>query len=428
MSIYTQMQTRTVVRTAPDIYRGLSCGRIDPASLHEMEKDALKHHCRHLVRKWSMQVVEERRRGRTRIARRHQRHLFESLASRLVAAWQADRKARRRQRRQQRKQGKTPISARTNFVHVWRVAERLKNVHAPASVVVYTEPKPKGGFRLLCSPDLFGVAKQQLFVNAVKPFASFHPSQFALKGRSAACKSLLQAMNEPGILNARFVQFDVVDFFPSISREYVEEVVPAPKGVIRSTLFMDNWRITFKGVGNAMDRRGLPQGLAASSLVAEMVMANVLRDIADRLPELHCVHAYSDNWGGFVPHDKDVNELVGGVRRAFEAHPAGPYSITCETQDAGQSFKFLGYYNKPASEGQCARVSLPKRLAMLKELELTYQLAEAENMRDVLKVLDRLLSFCSAYSLAPETQKLGRRICRLAFGELQYQQRSLSVD
>ncbi|WP_354206426.1 MULTISPECIES: reverse transcriptase domain-containing protein [unclassified Bradyrhizobium] len=411
-------------RAAPDVYRGLCCARLDPTSLNEAENDALKRHCLELVRRWSKEATREHRRGRTRVARQYQTRLFESLASRFVAACQAEWKVRRRQRQQQRAIGRKPASVRVNFARAWRTAERLADPRAPASAIVHAEPKKSGGFRLVCSPDEFGVAKQLLFVNAVKPFASLHPSQFALRrGWSAACKSLWHTMNEPHMQNTRFVQFDVVDFFGSISREYVEEAIPAPKAVIRNTLFMDNWRMTFKGIGSTTDRRGLPQGLAASSLVAEMVMADVLREIADLFPGLRCIHAYSDNWGGFVPHDQDAGDLVESLKHAFETHRAGPYRLTDRTRPAGQSFEFLGLYFKPANAGRRARVSLPSNVSRWKELEFVGQLIEASTANDVLRVLDRLRSFWSAYRLAPEAEKLGRRICRMAIGELEFQRR-----
>jgi hypothetical protein len=332
-------------------------------------------------------------------------------------------------------QGNGTISSPANFLSVWRIAERLKNVHSPASATIHAEPKDKGGFRLICSPDRFGIAKQMLFVNAVKPFASFHHAQFAVphRGRLAACKSLLETMNDPSMCNTRFIQFDVADYFGSISREYVEEVVPAPRAVIRSTLFMENWRVTFRGAGTIPDRRGLFQGLAASSLVAEMVMANVLGDIANLFSELHCLIAFSDNWGGLVPHDRDLSALVTEIRRAFEAHPAGPYRLTDdEIRPAGRPFKFLGFYLQPPRDGRLARISMPRRIREWKELEFTGQLVAADTLQEVLKVANRLMSFCSAYSVAPDARELGKRIGRLIVRDIHFRlkraQQELSAE
>ena len=395
-------------------------------SLDDGEVRALKIHCFALVGKWSKEVCRDLKRGRVRSARSTQARLFESLAARLVAAWQADTKFRTRQRRQFRARAIAPNLRPQSLPDIWQLAEQLENIHAPASVVVHREAKRSGGYRLLHVPDRLGIAKQYLLINAIKPFASFHPSQFALRrGRSAACESLLRTMNEPKMRNTRFVQFDVVDFFPSISRQYVEEVLPAPKAVIRNTLFLEGWNV--RCVGDVTtDRRGLPQGLAASSLVAEMVMANVLRDIADLTAELHSIHAYSDNWGGFFPLDKDVGVLVESLKHAFEAHRAGPYRITSKYGQAEESFKFLGYYFKPARE-RPARASLPAGLASLREIEFVTQLPDAGTVQEIFKVFDRFMSFCAAYQLAPEARKLGRRACRTVVAELDYRHRLSST-
>jgi len=418
MSISSQKLNR-VSQNAAIVYRRLCNPAIGAHSLNEKEVRSLKTYCFALISKWSVSVAHDVRRGRFRDARRLQVRLFESPAARLVAAWQADAKIRKRRRRQLRARGAVSVLRPQRFADVWQLAEQLSNARAPASAIILEKPKRSGGYRLLCVPDRFGVAKQHLLVNAIKPFASFHPSQFALRrGRSVACESLLRTMNEPDPCNTRFVQFDVVDFYTSISRQYVEEVLPAPKAVIRNTLFLEGWNIS----GVTMDRRGLPQGLAASSLVAEMVMANVLRDIADLTADLHCIHAYSDNWGGFVPHDKDVGVLVESLKHAFEVHRAGPYRITHDYGERGQSFKFLGYYFKPRADGP-ARVSLPKNLVRTMESELTGELCAADSIQEVLKVRSRLLSFCSAYSLAAETRPLLSRVGRLIVGELDYRYR-----
>lgn len=410
--------------SAAILYRRL-CNRAAVAhSLDGAEVEELKVHCFALVADLSREIVRELQHKRPRAARRAQVRLFESLAARLVAAWQAAAKFQKRHRRELRARGLVPLLRPQSFSNIWILAEQLKNVRAPASVTIYRRTKRSGGFRTLHVPDRLGIAKQHLLVNAIKPFASFHPSQFALRrGRSAACESLLRSMNEPALCNTRFVQFDVVDFFSSISREYVEEVLPAPKNVIRNTLFLEGWTVKCVGRGVTTDRRGLPQGLAASSLVAEIVMANVLRDIAGLTAELHCIHAYSDNWGGFLPHDRDAGVLVDSLKHAFETHRAGPYRITSQNGEADRSFKFLGYYFKPPVEAP-ARVSLPKGIALLKEIELTTQLYEAESVQEVLKLRSRFMSFCGAYILAPETRRLRSRMDRLIAQELNYRGRT----
>lgn len=376
------------------------------------ESRNLRRYCSRVVRKLSSEATAEYRRGRKTIYRRIQAELLQGHAARLLAAYTADLKFVKRERR-----NGLPVR-RLSFREICILAANLKDIAAPACARVRRVNKSNGGYRLVYSSDRLGVAKQVLFVNAIEPFASFHPSQFALRrGRSAACESLLRNMNEPAACNTRFVQFDVRDYFGSISREYVEEIVPAPKDVIRNALFMDGWRISSTGVGDTIPGlRGLPQGSAASSFVAEWVMANVIRDLADQLAPLRCLHFYSDNWGGFVPHDVDVDALVGSLKNAFEKHRAGPYRLTWSDPGEG-SFKFLGYYFEPRKDNRPARASLPKGMTKQKELEFVSDLVAADTVEETRKVYGRAQAFCAAYSLAPEVRRLRKRIEYLAFGE-----------
>jgi RNA-directed DNA polymerase len=94
-----------------------------------------------------------------------------------------------------------------------------------------------------------------------------------------------------------------------------------------------------------MDRRGLPQGSAASSLVAEMVMAEILREAAGRLADVLCLHTYSDNLGGLVPLNRDEAALVECLKNVFATHRAGPFRMTSRVDRMARSFPYLGYPN-----------------------------------------------------------------------------------
>jgi hypothetical protein len=340
------------------------------------------------------------------------------LAPRLVAAWEGNRKieARRRKRHQL-----NLISDAPTFLRIWKIAEHLRNLHAKSIAIRRTKPKQKGGYRELYEFNAFGIAKQKLFVNAIQPFASFHPSQFALRrGRPAACESLLNAMNRPLIRNVRFVQVDVRDFFPSISREWIEENVRAPKAMIRTTLFLDGWTIVNRGNNAMVDRRRVPQGSAAASFVAEMVMADVLRCAAGQLADMLWLHTYSDNVGGFLPLNIDAAAFVERLRHAFATHRAGPFHITSsEAARLSQAFRFLGYwFVKPA--GKKARAFLPSDIWQLKEMEFVIEFSDAETPQQMLDVCNRLRSYCSAFKLAIETRLLMRRVVKFMSAELKY--------
>ncbi len=309
------------------------------------------------------------------------------------------------------------------FLRISNLAERLKNVHAPSTAIRRIKRKPKGGYREFYEFNAFGIAKRRLFVNAVEPFASFHPSQFSLagRGRSAACESLLNTMNRPLLRNTRFFQSDVNDFYPSISRQWAEEELPAPKAMIRNTLLLDGWTIINRGVAHTVPgRRGFPQGSLAASFVAEMVMTEVLRCAADPLESILGLHTYSDDVGGFVPLHRDVAAIEERLRHVFATHRAGPFSITTSgVAGLAQPFHFLGYWyvKRP---GKKARALLPSYIWQNKEAELIAEFADAETQREMLDVCGRLQSYCSAFVLAAETRLLMRRVTKFMRAELEH--------
>lgn len=404
-------------RSIDQIVRGLGAAHICPASVQERECAAIMKRCAKTVRLLQAKASREEKKGRHRIARTYQRQLFECLPARLLAAYKACRAIDARRRKKFYGPSR-PIA----FEHIWKVAERLKDPHAPSHAIHRSKPKPRGGFRRYLEFDEFGTAKHKLFVNAILPFASFHSSQFALRrGRSAACESLLKVMNRLLLPRTRFIQLDVTDFYGSISRSYLEEILPAPVAIIRSTLFLSGWNIDNRKLGCTMDRRGVPQGSAASSLVAEMVMANVLRDSAGQLADLLWLHSYSDNVGGFVLPNKDDVALIERLRNAFSTHPAGPFRIRLENSPVSRPSRWLGYsFIKSPRKKACA--FLPTEVWQLKEMELTTAFANAETLQDRLNVCVRLQSYCSAFKLAAESRELFSEVIKFIRADLSYRE------
>jgi hypothetical protein len=412
-------------RIAAVIYRGLSRSEIDPASLTVWEIEGLRLHCKRLVRKLQSKAGREWERGRNRIAGRYQTELFEGLAPRLVAAWDAHRDTEAK-----RKRAKQPTMPPEHaFPHVWDLAVRLKNPHATSVAFRRTKPKSKGGYREFYEFNAFGKAKHVLFVNAVKPFASFHSSQFLLRrGRLAACETLLSQMNRTSQCDARVIQFDVKDMFPSVSLEWVEGNVRAPKAIIRNTVFVQGWRIIGRGVNAMMDRRGLPQGSAASSYIAEMVMADVLCSAAGQLRDVHQLVTYSDDGCGFVPRTTDVAALEAALKHAFFTHGAGPFHITTQVTEAlSQPFRFLGYWYEKLP-GVSARAFLPDEVWQTQEMQYVNDFDNALTAEEMLHVCDRLRSYCAAFNLAAETQLLMTRVVRFMNEELERRAQRRSGD
>src|SRR5258708_32051762 len=199
-------------QAADQSVRDLRMADIDPGRVTIEESRALIACCKGIVKKLQAKIRQERKRGRHRIARRYQTELWEGLPARLVAASEGYRKIEARRRRAML----APTPPERVYLAISNLAERLKNVHAPSTAFRRIKQKPKGGYREFYEFNAFGIAKQKLFVNAIEPFASFHPSQFSLprRGRTAACGNLLNTTNRPLLRNTPFLQFDLNDFDP----------------------------------------------------------------------------------------------------------------------------------------------------------------------------------------------------------------------
>ncbi len=410
-------------RTMDQLYRGLSAGHVCPTSITADECVALKTYCANVVSNLQKNIERSVQRGRYRIARRDQMQLWDGLAARLVAAWKGHRKIDTRKRR--RTQASATIIQRS-FAQTYDLADRLKNPKAPSVAFLRCKPKPypKNGYRYFFVFDAFGIAKHCLFVNAVKPFASFHPSQFILRrGRSVACETLLDHMNTVSP-DTKFVELDVKDFYMSFCREWVEEYLPAPKAITRNSLFLENWRIVDCGTGYTKGQQGLPPGSAASSFVAEMTMADVLRH-AD-LTGYVCLVVYSDNIGGLLPTEMDAAALVEQLTKSFAEHPAGPFRITSSKPTIlSVPFRFLGYWFVKSNLEQ-ARVYIPDDVWQQKEMEFQTEFADAETLDAMLLVCRRFLSYFAAIELAPERLLLARRVITFMHNELEYRERILT--
>lgn len=418
--------------TADQLLRRLSAGHLAPSFITLNESEQLRTLCAERVRRAQERIADANKRGRKRIALRLQRELIEGLPARLLAARHGRQVINKRRRK---RRAAAPVSIDFEFASVWNLSERLKDHGAPSQAIRYPKQKPKGGQRDIYKiVSAFGIAKQRLLVLALQPFASFHPSQYTLRrGRSAACETLLETMNscytrntERGgtpctcaTCNTRFIQFDVDGFYPSISRDCLVENLPAPKVMIRSALLLEGWRIIDR-CRALKDRRGPPQGSAASSFVAEMVMANVLWRAVDPLQGFRLLVTYSDNVGGLVSIDRDVAALEDCLRQVFITDPAGPFNITFgRSRSPSETFSFLGY-SFARERGMPVRAFLPDFIWEQKETEFMTKIAEARTLEEFIGQATRLYSYCASFSLAQETRSLKNGVLQFMFDEIEY--------
>ena len=403
-------------------------GKIDPAAIDRQEQAKIAAVCRDAVRQKQEQISELASSGHSRIARKKQNELLRSLSARLLAAQYALRKINKRRLIHHRRDT-VPFNA------VWRLTERLRrNLDAPSYAIARLKPK-HNGFREICAFDAFDMARQKLVAMSIIPFVRLLPCQFALTGgRSAACEALLKALIDAPE-SAKIIHVDINDFYGSISHGWLEENLPLSTTIIQSIILMHNGHICRWHLGLAhqhdegtegMGRRGIPQGSVASPIVAEFVMANVLRGLADLHDGLSYFN-YSDNLAilGFVVRgDLDEAAFMERLRGVFGTHPAGPFQIrTVGSFPISRPFPFLGYHFQKIADGSIAFI--PEGAAFLREMNYERDLLEAETFTKLLKIEHSLRSYCAAFSLWAGAADMQRRL--LQVGDRQRGHLTLSV-
>ena len=348
------MSERSLRDLLSDVRSGAMRERL-PSLREEMR---LRRWARHQEDVGLDRIASHLERGAFRSASREARKLRKALGPRLLALWRT-----------------TPAGLRAKIamtageveqVRVDRLAlmfDLVAGVGAfasPASAQVFAKRKQsrKPGsqtHRTLFSFGWADKARQSLLATTLYPFASFHPSQFLLqrhsgkRGRSAACEALLEAFK--GLADTHvFVQLDVRDFYGSIQHDWLENNLGLSREVIRHhvhtggmTIFWNRSALAHlsDGVRSELARRGIPQGSALSPLIAEMVMADILTGLADRLDGV-LLFTYSDNLGLIVPK-AEAAVVVEHLRDAFRRHDAGPFELTnTKPIPATGEIKFLG--------------------------------------------------------------------------------------
>src|SRR5262249_32022931 len=86
-------------------------------------------------------------------------------------------------------------------------------------------------------------------------------------------------------------------------------------------------------------RRGIPQGSAASPLIAEAMIAIALKQV----PVLGEIIAYADNVLLLAKSESDVASMTKALRVVLEAHPVGRLRPRKTIFKAGQPIEFLGH-------------------------------------------------------------------------------------
>jgi hypothetical protein len=223
--------------------------------------------------------------------------------------------------------------------------------------------------------ELKNRALQYLVRRPLKILADTVPFQYTLKGGTkAAIEHVVKVMSEGPVWA---FELDVKDCYPSFDGKKLPSLIPLPKEVSDHVIVSEYLHLVPGNIGyhfgttgdddpglpyelekTLVDaRRGIPQGAAASHLVAETMLAIALRQIPDGVGQ--CV-AYGDNCLVMAKEEGDVVQIVKALGGALKHHPAGRFWPNIEFFRPGETINFLGHSFTPQAGGKIRITPSPK--------------------------------------------------------------------
>ena len=210
-------------------------------------------------------------------------------------------------------------------------------------VETYLAKKPEGGKRRIWVSGPKRRALQCLAKLVL--MAIWGPSKFEFaqrgRGRDAAMRLIIYETEKKG--GARwFLTADITNCFGSFNRDQLLEIIPLPRAVIESCIFiMEGTEVIDKSGCYTSDTAvlsGLPQGSLASLYIASKMLEGVLRELTGIVKVSHVDDILV---GTKTQEEAAANEHRLGVLLA--EHPAGPLFMKSSIQPLGKPIDFLGY-------------------------------------------------------------------------------------
>ena len=344
--------------------------------------------------------------GKTNEARVCQRGYLTSMAAKIVAVVEACDDLRRKHR------------FAPDGSQIISVAKQVDPFHDPGEkVTISRKDKGQGSYRIIHEFEIINRARQKLVLNALRPFRSIDPRQFMTGngGRDAAIQRVLDLLPRYEWMT----ELDIRDFYPSIDRGCVPQLMPIAGRVTSSTILLEEAEKTPRTRKNIRDnrhnhhdmdgrcmsedsQRGLPQGASTSPIVGDMVIAEIMRELPPELPVVN----YGDNFLILGRTREDVEEAWKLLEAAVMRRHAGPLELAVKqpATRCADGFDFLGYrFNKIGGN----QVVLPNEKNMLKLLWLVarqlrrykHGLDDADQTKA--KLRPAIKSWMAAFALCP---------------------------
>ena len=198
---------------------------------------------------------------------------------------------------------------------------------------------------------------QHLVRNVLSATFEPHPAQFLTRGGSREALQTVATALKDGFCWA--VETDIQSCYPSFDDSRIPELLPIPKEVTEHILLSRRLRLYLPALGVLVDpddpdyehfdfadeidevRRGIPQGSAASPIVAEMLLA----DIFPTLPKCGLVVNYADNFLILARTKGEAVSMKESLQASLLAHRAGPLrSKSSHPYAPGKPITFLGHH------------------------------------------------------------------------------------
>jgi hypothetical protein len=245
---------------------------------------------------------------------------------------------------------------RKEFDDIARTLDAWSGTDEPVRVHLLPKGSDPNDRRVVCEFGIRNKALQYLSRAALRPSAPLNPRQFGMFGVPAAIAHVASAISQ-GATWA--VEVDIKNCYPSFNGSKLNDLLPLSTGVIERVIISrylnlvpgnlidlfgppegEDWG-TIPAIDDALAdaRLGIPQGSAASPLVAEYLLSGMFAPLS----ELGEFANYADNTLLLASSESSVVSMSKALGSALEAHPVGRLRPKIRSFPPGEPILFLGH-------------------------------------------------------------------------------------
>ncbi len=245
-----------------------------------------------------------------------------------------------------------------NEAHEEQVASLMEQVEPfhryHRSIRFWREPKRSSGHRIVCALPLALKVTHRIIRDALGILIQPNEHIFDIKGRGRDRLTQAVAAAMEGPFTHAFVA-DIRNCFPSVNPEALNEL-PLPREVIRYALDYRNLRFRhdpsregqivsspYMDQGNPSPRRDGPSGVLQGSPASNLILAWLLNDMIEHIPEGCRAFLISDDLIVLAPSSGEGDRVGEALVRYCGAHQAGPFVLEGAVVSVSQGYEKLGY-------------------------------------------------------------------------------------